>query len=56
MLHGVGLGFLMPALTKDGVQHPRPQATALFDLSRPYGSKVRIALVRTLDLSKKSHY
>jgi DHA2 family multidrug resistance protein len=49
MLQGAGLGILMPALTKTAFStlDPtlRPEGTALFNLSRLYGSTIGIALV-----------
>ncbi len=51
MLQGVGLGILMPALTKASFStlDPvlRPEGTALFNMSRLYGSTIGIALVQT---------
>src|SRR3954447_4855504 len=50
LLQGAGLGILMPALTKAafGTLDPkfRPKGTALFNLSRLYGSTVGIAVVQ----------
>jgi len=50
MLQGVGLGTLMPALTKAAFStlDPkfRPEGTALFNLSRLYGSTIGIAVVQ----------
>jgi DHA2 family multidrug resistance protein len=50
LLQGAGLGILMPALTKAafGTLDPkfRPEGTALFNLSRLYGSTVGIAVVQ----------
>jgi len=50
LLQGAGLGILMPALTKAAFStlDPifRPEGTALFNLSRLYGSTIGIALVQ----------
>lgn len=50
LLQGAGLGTLLPALAKAafGTLDPkfRPEATALFNLSRVYGSTVGIAVVQ----------
>jgi DHA2 family multidrug resistance protein len=49
-LQGAGLGILLPALTKAafGTLDPkfRPEGTALFNLSRLYGSTIGIAVVQ----------
>lgn len=49
VIQGAGLGILMPALTKASFSTldpaHRPEATALFNLSRLYGSTIGIALV-----------
>jgi len=49
MLQGAGLGILLPTLTKAAFStlDPtfRPEGTALFNLSRLYGSTIGIALV-----------
>jgi MFS transporter, DHA2 family, multidrug resistance protein len=49
-LQGLGLGALMPALTKAAFStlDPkfRPEGTALFNLSRLYGSTIGIAVVQ----------
>jgi MFS transporter, DHA2 family, multidrug resistance protein len=49
VVQGVGLGILLPALTKTAFStlDPtlRPEATALFNVSRLYGSTIGIALV-----------
>jgi MFS transporter, DHA2 family, multidrug resistance protein len=51
MLQGVGLGILLPALTKAAFStlDPmfRPEGTALFNISRLYGSTIGIAVVLT---------
>jgi len=50
LFQGAGLGMLLPALTKTalGTLDPkfRPEATALFNLSRVYGSTIGIAVVQ----------
>ena len=50
LLQGAGLGMLLPALTKTafGTLDPkfRPEGTALFSLSRVYGSAIGIAVVQ----------
>jgi MFS transporter, DHA2 family, multidrug resistance protein len=50
LLQGAGLGTLLPALAKAafGTLDPkfRPEATALFNLSRVYGSTIGIAVVQ----------
>jgi DHA2 family multidrug resistance protein len=50
LLQGVGLGTLLPALSKTGfgTLDPkfRPEGTALFSLSRVYGSTIGIAVVQ----------
>ncbi len=50
LIQGAGLGILMPALTKAafGTLDPkfRPEGTALFNLSRLYGSTIGIAVVQ----------
>ena len=50
LLQGAGLGMLLPALTKAafGTLDPkfRPEGTALFSLSRVYGSTIGIAVVQ----------
>jgi DHA2 family multidrug resistance protein len=50
MLQGTGLGMLLPALSKTafGTLDPkfRPEGTALFNLSRVYGSTIGIAVVQ----------
>jgi MFS transporter, DHA2 family, multidrug resistance protein len=50
LLQGAGLGTLLPALSKAafGTLDPkfRPEATALFNLSRVYGSTIGIAVVQ----------
>jgi DHA2 family multidrug resistance protein len=50
LLQGAGLGILMPALGKTafGTLDPklRPEGTALFNLSRLYGSTIGIAVVQ----------
>jgi DHA2 family multidrug resistance protein len=50
LLQGAGLGILLPALAKAafGTLDPkfRPEATALFNLSRVYGSTIGIAVVQ----------
>jgi MFS transporter, DHA2 family, multidrug resistance protein len=50
LLQGAGLGTLLPALGKAafGTLDPkfRPEATALFNLSRVYGSTIGIAVVQ----------
>jgi DHA2 family multidrug resistance protein len=52
VLQGAGLGILVPTLTKAAfatlAPAVRPEATALFNLSRLYGSTIGIALVQTL--------
>jgi DHA2 family multidrug resistance protein len=49
-LQGAGLGILMPALTRSGFSTLapalRPEGTALFNLSRLYGSTIGIAIVQ----------
>jgi MFS transporter, DHA2 family, multidrug resistance protein len=49
-LQGLGLGILMPALTKAAFStlDPkfRPEGTALFNLSRLYGSTIGVAVVQ----------
>jgi MFS transporter, DHA2 family, multidrug resistance protein len=51
VIQGAGLGILLPALTKSAFStlDPtfRPEGTALFNLSRLYGSTIGIALVLT---------
>jgi DHA2 family multidrug resistance protein len=51
MLQGAGLGILLPALTKAAFSTldptHRPEGTALFNLSRLYGSTIGIAVVLT---------
>jgi DHA2 family multidrug resistance protein len=51
MVQGVGLGILLPTLTKTAFStlDPtfRPEGTALFNLSRLYGSTIGIAVVLT---------
>jgi DHA2 family multidrug resistance protein len=50
LLQGAGLGMLLPALTRAafGTLDPkfRPEGTALFNLSRVYGSTIGIAVVQ----------
>ena len=50
LLQGTGLGMLLPALSKTafGTLDPkfRPEGTALFNLSRVYGSTIGIAVVQ----------
>jgi DHA2 family multidrug resistance protein len=50
LIQGAGLGIVMPALTKAafGTLDPkfRPEATAVFNLSRLYGSTIGIAVVQ----------
>jgi DHA2 family multidrug resistance protein len=50
LLQGMGLGMLMPALTKAAFStldpKHRPEGTALFNLSRLYGSTIGIAVVQ----------
>jgi MFS transporter, DHA2 family, multidrug resistance protein len=50
LFQGAGLGMLLPALTKAafGTLDPkfRPEGTALFNLSRVYGSTIGIAIVQ----------
>jgi MFS transporter, DHA2 family, multidrug resistance protein len=50
LLQGAGLGMLLPALSKTafGTLDPkfRPEGTALFNLSRVYGSTIGIAVVQ----------
>jgi DHA2 family multidrug resistance protein len=50
LLQGTGLGMLLPALSKTafGTLEPkfRPEGTALFNLSRVYGSTIGIAVVQ----------
>ena len=50
LLQGTGLGMLLPALSKAafGTLDPkfRPEGTALFNLSRVYGSTIGIAVVQ----------
>ena len=50
ILQGMGLGVLMPALTKAAFStldpKHRPEGTALFNLSRFYGSTIGIAVVQ----------
>jgi DHA2 family multidrug resistance protein len=50
LLQGAGLGILMPALTKAAFSTLdakfRPEGTALFNLSRLYGSTIGIAVVQ----------
>ena len=50
LLQGTGLGMLLPALAKAafGTLDPkfRPEGTALFNLSRVYGSTIGIAVVQ----------
>jgi MFS transporter, DHA2 family, multidrug resistance protein len=50
LLQGTGLGMLLPALSKTafGTLDPkfRPEGTALFNLSRVYGSSIGIAVVQ----------
>ena len=50
LLQGAGLGMLLPALAKAafGTLDPkfRPEGTALFNLSRVYGSTIGIAVVQ----------
>jgi DHA2 family multidrug resistance protein len=50
LLQGTGLGVLLPALSKTafGTLDPkfRPEGTALFNLSRVYGSTIGIAVVQ----------
>jgi MFS transporter, DHA2 family, multidrug resistance protein len=51
LVQGAGLGMLLPALNKTafGTLDPklRPEATALFGLSRAYGGALGIAVVQT---------
>jgi DHA2 family multidrug resistance protein len=51
VIQGAGLGVLLPSLTKSAFStlDPtfRPEGTALFNLSRLYGSTIGIALVLT---------
>jgi MFS transporter, DHA2 family, multidrug resistance protein len=51
LLQGAGLGMLLPALAKTafGTLDPkfRPEGTALFNVSRVYGSSIGIAVVQT---------
>src|SRR5258708_23761346 len=50
ILQGMGVGVLMPALTKAAFStlDPkfRPEGTALFNLSRLYGSTIGVAVVQ----------
>ena len=50
LLQGTGLGMLLPSLSKTafGTLDPkfRPEGTALFNLSRVYGSTIGIAVVQ----------
>ena len=50
VLQGAGLGILMPALTRAAFStldpKLRPEGTALFNLSRLYGSTIGIAVVQ----------
>ena len=51
MVQGAGLGILLPTLAKTAFstldRTLRPEGTALFNLSRLYGSTIGIAVVLT---------